>query len=44
MFGLSWLVAALTLLPRLLHDLDDPVGVRQVVPPRLLPQYDFIGM
>ena len=32
----------LTLLPRVLYDLDDPVGVPEVKPEQLLHQYDFI--
>ena len=38
----NYLISVLTLLPRLLHDLDDPVGVSEVKPDQLVSSYDFI--
>lgn len=38
----NYLISVLTLLPRLLHDLDDPVGVSEVKPDQLASSYDFI--
>ena len=38
----NYLVSLLTLLPRLLHDLDDAVGVSEVKPDQLSSSYDFI--
>ena len=42
MTRLKLLTSLLTLFPRLLFDLDDPVGVSEVFPPRLRRSYDFI--
>ena len=36
------LTSILTLFPRILFDLDDPIGVGQVKPASLRPEYDFI--
>jgi len=42
MGSLPALVGLLTLLPRILKDLDDPIGVAQVKPVELKSSYDFI--
>ena len=42
MTNLRLLTSILTLFPRILFDLDDPIGVGQVKPSSLRPEYDFI--
>ena len=42
MLNLQTLIGLITLLPRILKDLDDPVGVAQVKPIDLQRSYDFI--
>ena len=42
MTNFKLLTSILTLFPRILFDLDDPIGVGQVKPSSLRPEYDFI--
>merc|ERR1719348_1088502 len=39
---LSLLTSVLTFFPRILFDLDDPIGVSELFPENFRPEYDFI--